>query len=385
MKPGAPWHPYVVSTRIGNWVAAVTLEPVLATPRVGESLRRQLVYLRRNIEDDILGNHVIRNAKALLLGGAAIGDDDLAAVGRRLLARELPEQILGDGGHYERSPAYHRLVLRDLLEVRPFTDVEEPIRRMESFAAASSRPDGAPALFNDGGLDIAPLLELSPPSDGLDVRPETGYAFLRRDGVWLAFDCGPCAPSFLPAHAHADALSFQLWIAGRPAVVDPGTSTYEAGRVRAWERGTEAHATVAAGGDQFRVWGAFRSGPLPVVRLLEADDDHLVGEALLPGGIRFRRALTLGARSLVIEDSLEGRGSTQVVSSIPLAVGASVEVTPADGSFDVEARTIAERFGERTEATALVQRTGVTLPWRGGWTVAWDGEGRGYPGGVARA
>ncbi len=127
--------------------------------------------------------------------------------------------------------------------------------------------------------------------------------------------------------------------------------------MRAWERGTEAHATVAAGGDQFRVWGAFRSGPLPVVRLLEADDDHLVGEALLPGGIRFRRALTLGARSLVIEDSLEGRGSTQVVSSIPLAVGASVEVTPADGPFDVEARTIAERFGERTEATALVQRT----------------------------
>ena len=36
--PGDPWHPYVASTRIGNWVAALTLEPALATPQVAESL-----------------------------------------------------------------------------------------------------------------------------------------------------------------------------------------------------------------------------------------------------------------------------------------------------------------------------------------------------------
>ena len=119
-RVGSAWHPYVVSTRIGNWVAALSLAPELATPRVGESLRRQLAYLRRNIEDDISGNHVIRNAKALVLGGVALGDTAAAECGRRLLARELPEQILEDGGHYERSPAYHRLVLRDLLEVRAF-------------------------------------------------------------------------------------------------------------------------------------------------------------------------------------------------------------------------------------------------------------------------
>ena len=57
---------------------------------------------------------------------------------------------------------------------------------------------------------------------GLSVFPETGYAVVRARGLWLAFDCGPPAPDFLPAHAHADALSFQLWLDGRPVVVDPG-------------------------------------------------------------------------------------------------------------------------------------------------------------------
>ena len=66
-----------------------------------------------------------------------------------------------------------------------------------------------------------------------------------------------------PAHAHADALSFQLWADGRPVVVDPGMPTYDAGAERDWFRGTRAHSTVAIDGDQFEPWGAFRSGPLP--------------------------------------------------------------------------------------------------------------------------
>ena len=45
----------------------------------------------------------------------------------------------------------------------------DPIDRMIRFASALSRPDGAPALFNDGGLDIAPRLDLPKPEPGLAV------------------------------------------------------------------------------------------------------------------------------------------------------------------------------------------------------------------------
>lgn len=373
-RPGVPWHPYVTSTRIANWVAALTLEPGLASARVGESLRRQLVYLGRNIEDDILGNHVIRNAKALVLGGTAVSDTAAVQRGLQLLRRELPEQILADGGHYERSPAYHRLVLRDLLELRPFAAVEAEIGRMESFAASSSRPDGAPALFNDGGLDIAPALELPSPPQGLSVHRETGYVFLRRGRCWLAFDCGAPAPEFLPAHAHADALSFQLWVDGRPVVVDPGTSTYEPGAIRARERGTEAHATLAVDGDQFRVWGSFRSGPLPSVRLVRADEDELTGEATLPSGVRIVRSLRLTDNELVVEDQVLGARLHDVVSSITLAPAAAVHVEPLAGDAVVESRTVSERFGQRVEATAVVIRIRTLLPWEGGWSIAWDAD-----------
>jgi hypothetical protein len=372
---GVSWHPYVLSTRVANWLAAATLEPSLRTARAGESIRRQLTYLRRNVEDDILGNHVVRNAKALVLGGLATGDEAARTQGLRLLARELPVQVLPDGGHYERSPAYHRLVLRDLLELAPYVDVAEVVERMRSFASASSRPDGEPALFNDGGLDIAPALELEPPTEGLDVRRETGYAFLRRGEVWLAFDCGAPGPTFLPAHAHADALSFQLWVDGRPLVVDPGTSTYEATQQRRFERGTAAHSTVAANGDQFVVWGSHRSGALPAVSLLEASPDTLVGEARLASGVRHRRTLRLQAKGLEVDDVLTGPGTLQVVSSLPIDDPA-LSVEAAGGEASSEPRTIAERFGERREARAFVVRARVERTFEAGWRLGWGYSGR---------
>ena len=64
---------------------------------LSESLWRQLAYLERNIEDEILGNHVIRNARALVLGGIVFAEEKLVSRGLALLARELPEQVLPMG------------------------------------------------------------------------------------------------------------------------------------------------------------------------------------------------------------------------------------------------------------------------------------------------
>jgi len=37
--------------------------------------------------------------------------------GLSILAREVPEQVLDDGGHFERSPMYHSIILEDLLDL----------------------------------------------------------------------------------------------------------------------------------------------------------------------------------------------------------------------------------------------------------------------------
>lgn len=371
-RPGDAWHPYPLSTRVGNWLAALALEPEAATSAVVESLWRQLLHLDRNVEHDVLGNHVIRNTRALVLGGVAFASSRLIDHGLSLLARELPEQVLSDGGHYERSPVYHLIVLRDLLEVDavlPGSVPGEVLARMRSFAAALARPDGAPALFNDGALDLVPALDLPPARDGLSLFPETGYAVLRRDGVWLAFDCGASAPSFLPAHAHADALSFQLWIDGRPVVIDPGMPTYEPGAERDWFRGTRAHSTVSVDGrDQFELWGAFRSGPLPRVELLEAGEGGF-SAAVDWKGARHRRRIALDGRTVVVEDVVEGRAVETTISSLPLAPETQAGVTATAGTAERESRPLSERLYERRDGPALVVSLRGRLPLASGWRI----------------
>lgn len=376
-RPGDAWHPYPVSTRVGNWLASLALEPEAATKGIEESLWRQLLHLERNVEDDILGNHVIRNARALVLGGVAFGSARLLEAGTALLARELPEQVLPDGGHYERSPVYHLIVLRDLLEVEaavPGTVPADVLQRMRRFGAGLARPDGEPALFNDGTLDLAPRLDLPPAQEGLSLFPETGYAVIRRKGLWLAFDCGPPSPPYLPAHAHADALSFQLWLDGKPVVVDPGMPTYEPGPERDLFRSTRAHSTVAIDGcDQFELWGAFRSGPLPRVELLDASEGELVASVTGRRAPRHTRRIVLEGGLLAVEDELAGSGLHELVSSLPLAPGSDIEAEPRGGSRSRESRAMSERLHSPVTTSALVLTAQANLPGTLGWLIRFGG------------
>jgi len=363
------WHPYPLSTRIGNWIAALTLLPDLASPELSASLWRQLRRLERNVEDDILGNHVIRNASALVLGGASFSEPGLTRRGVDLLRRELPEQVLADGGHYERSPVYHLVVLRDLLVVHavaPQPWIADAIARMSAFAAALARPDGAPALFNDGGLDQAPRLDLPPAPGGLSVFEQSGFAVVREGKLWLAFRCGRAAPDFLPAHAHADALSFQLWWDGRPVLADAGTYTYEPGSERDWFRGTAAHSTIKVDGrDQFRVWGAFRSGPLPEVELLEARDDVLAASVQLGRGVRHVRRIEWGSGEVVVRDRVEGAGTHEIETRLHWAPrGRELATVSVAGPGDLveERGWVSERFGERLESPVSAVLTKLELP-----------------------
>jgi len=372
------WHPYPLSTRVGNWIGALTLLPELASPELSQSLWRQLRRLERNVEDDVLGNHVIRNARALVLGGASFGAPGLSRRGVDLLRRELPEQVLPDGGHYERSPSYHLVVLRDLLEIQaasPHSWLAEAIDRMRAFAAALQRPDGAPALFNDGTIDV-PRLDLPDPPEGMTVFPDAGFVVVRDGLLWLAFRCGEAAPAFLPAHAHADALSFQLWWDGRPVVVDPGTYTYEPGADRDWFRGTRAHSTVTVDGrDQFRLWGAFRSGPLPKVSLRYAREQAVEASIVLPGRVRQVRRIEWGDGEVLVLDQLDGKGRRRVESRLVLSPDRpELEIAVVgEGELTVEQTWVSERFGERLQTVANVVATQLELPAELGFRISLAG------------
>lgn len=353
-RPAHPaWHPYATSQRIIAWsaaLAAVERWPPPVASAAADSLWRQAHYLRRAIEYDIGGNHVLKNAVALVYAGAAFESERLLEPGRRLLQRELALQLLSDGGHEERSTSYHREIAADIADCSVVLDrcgsgvpawLSEAGTAMESWQRSVAGPDGRLPLLNDAWE--GPPLALPARRDSVQVLAASGLVVLRDAQDQVVLDAGRLCPPHLPAHAHADALSFVMWADGRPLVADPGSYAYT-GKWRSPMRATAAHSTVEVdGADQCTFWGDFRATHLPDVRLegTAAEDRAAVavashnGYARLQSPVTHRRALVLvhGA-GIAVVDVMVGSGRHRIRSAIRLAPGVEVAAGRA-GPFRV--------------------------------------------------
>ena len=96
-----------------------------------KSLAVQVRYLRQSLEYHLLGNHLFANAKALVFAGLFFEGPEAEAwlaKALRILSVQVPEQVLKDGGHFERSPMYHAIIQEDLLDlINLFGTFERPI------------------------------------------------------------------------------------------------------------------------------------------------------------------------------------------------------------------------------------------------------------------
>ena len=230
---------------------------------------------------------------------------------------------------------------------------------------------------------------LSPASPVL-VLPATGLVRAMAGGWHLLADVGPPCPPSLPAHAHADTFGCLVHVDGVPLLVDTGTSTYEPGPVRGYERSTAAHSTVQLdGADSTEVWGVFRAGRRARVSGLSArvDSDGVSFDAAhdgfrrLPGRPRHRRRWSLTEDSLRVDDLISGQGRHEVVIRWQLAADSAVRieggtalVTGPAGAFRVaaeaadpvllttETRPVAAGFGSTADAPVLTCRIQASLP-----------------------
>jgi uncharacterized heparinase superfamily protein len=290
LAPGrVGWDAYPTSLRIQNWcgyffgrhrertAADAELEAAL-----WRSLYLQAEWLGANLERHLLGNHLLENAVALATAGSCFAGPAGGAWRERglaLLRRELPEQILADGGHFERSPMYHARALHALAGLLAWDAaalgplLEEPLARMARALAKLCHPDGRIALLGDSALDAQPepaaLLDFCArvagrpaqlAANGPFALPDSGYYGAREAaGHYVVCDAAPIEPAYQPGHAHADFFSFELSLAGARAVVDAGVFGYEIDERRAYCRSTRAHNTVeVAGEDSCELWGSFR-------------------------------------------------------------------------------------------------------------------------------
>ncbi len=362
---GNGWEPYPLSLRIVNWIKwALMGWPFVATEV--HSLSIQVRHLRRRLEYHLLGNHLFVNAKALIFAGlffAGPEADSWLRKGLAILRREIPEQILLDGGHFERSTMYHALALEDMLDlinvVRVFPDATPALvadwmgmaNRMRIWLSVMSHPDGGIGFFNDAAHGVAPdnmeleryavalgFETLPSQSDGITHLESSGYVRVQRDSFVALLDVAPIGPDYLPGHAHADTLSFELSMRGRRMVVNSGTSLYAIGAERLRERATAAHSTVEiAGESSSEVWSAFRVArrARPFDLRVERDENEWRvscshdGYARLPAKPIHRREWFFGIDSVTISDSVSGP-AVQSVSRFHLHPTMALVVADAD-------------------------------------------------------
>ncbi len=361
------WEPYVVSVRIGNWIKWALAGGNLSEAAV-HSLAQQTRYLTQRVETHLLGNHLLTNAKALIMAGLFFEGGEAAqwlARGLKILAQQLPEQILADGGHYELSPMYHSLVLEDLLDLInasrvyphaiPAEFADQPgqwqhaSERMQRWLVTMTFPDGEISLFNDAAWGIAPRpaeifayanrLGIAVPtanSNGITHLRESGYARLQTGPAVVLVDVGEIGPAFLPGHGHADVLTFECAFVDERVVVNSGTSVYYGNPAeRHRQRQTAAHNTVTVDDtDSSEVWDNFRVARRAHPRdlHLSSDADRLIvscehdGFCRLPGRVVHRRTWTLDPRALRIDDHVSGHFSAAVAR---FHLHPDIEITPS--------------------------------------------------------
>jgi uncharacterized heparinase superfamily protein len=337
---GNGWEPYPLSLRITNWIKWVLSGNTLSEEAV-QSLAVQTRYLNRRLEKHLLGNHLLANAKALLFAGyyfKGTEADSWRTTGEKILFEQLHEQILPDGGHFERSPMYHAMILEDLLDLInitkafgqiPHSTWIDAVGKMLVWLAGMLHPDGEIVLFNDAAFGITPhpkeifsyadrlgLKKNFIVDEGLVNYKNTGYLRLHKGPARAFLDVAPVGPDYLPGHAHADTLNFELSLFGHRAIVDSGTSLYGSSPERLRQRGTAAHNTVIIDGeDSSEVWSGFRVArrARPIDLMVEEKTDMIKvacshdGYKRLSGKPVHRRIWQLTDGYLQVSDSIIGR------------------------------------------------------------------------------
>lgn len=276
-------HPYPTSLRIINTAKFISKWDIKEEGLYHEVVS-DLKFLSGRLEYHLLANHLLENAFALYIGGLITDQKEITEKGKKLLIHELKEQVLVDGMHYERSPMYHLIILERLLDAYNFAkavgdDLELVLKsyaaKMTSLAMNWKDLDRIP-MMQDSAYDIAlsvsdileyskRLLEQDYPSKSNDLT-DSGYRRLVSENFTLFANVGSIGPSYQPAHAHSDELSFELFHSGTPIIVDTGISTYEKNVTRFKERSSVSHNCVSINCQNLSdVWAGFRVGERAIV------------------------------------------------------------------------------------------------------------------------
>jgi len=288
------WHPLIGGRRLANWLGCYEFFAASAAVdyrhRLFRSMARQAQHLHRVLPAGLAGMELIAALKGLIAAGACLpGGAAWKRRGLAILERELPRQILADGGHAARSPAHHMAVLRDLIDLRAMLHkaerheaalhegerhegdpgggtgggyshggpsgapdaLHEVIERMAPALRMFQHGDGGLALFNGACEDEGWRVEMVLQRAGgrrraLRDAPESGFQRLRAGRATVLVDAGTPPPPGLDSAAHAGTSAVEFSIGRERLIVSCGARPDDPAWRRA-QRATAAHSTLVLG------------------------------------------------------------------------------------------------------------------------------------------
>lgn len=269
----------------------------------------------------MLANHLLENYISLSFAYSILDNKLKQEKYLESLQQELQKQIMADGAHCERTPAYHTQVLHRLFKlvylfkhrnIQSLTqvDLKKACSRMLGWYKVMSLDGTIIPRFNDSAesttITYPELLEMA---THCDISPdqitfgESGFRILSNGDLTIIVNCGNINPSYQVGHAHADILHVVLYSQGMAILVDTGISTYECIPDRLLEKSTRMHNTVSfAEENQSQIWSSFRIAKRAHVSILEETDQKLIAEVAWHNGIIHKRIFSLSKNKLVIED-----------------------------------------------------------------------------------
>ncbi|MGO1119593.1 heparinase II/III family protein [Rhodovibrionaceae bacterium A322] len=259
------WSVATLSRRLSHWLGQYDFYATSADftfrQRLLEAAGQQASHLSRCLPGGLAGTELIYAAKGLVIAGACLPEGEKwLKQGLEIIRRELPLQILPDGGHVERSPARHLAVLRDLIDIKSILhaaeiplpgEVQTAIESMAPMLRLFQHADGGLTLFNGSSAEVGFKVDMVlQRADGRGrprlAAPQSGFQRLQAGRTLIVCDSGRPPPPGYDSRAHAGTLSFEMSVGRERLIVNCGAPGPEEADSE-WQdllRATAAHSTL---------------------------------------------------------------------------------------------------------------------------------------------
>jgi hypothetical protein len=344
------WETYSACERIANLaVFLAVMPPELreygVTRDVIEFLDKSVTWIYGHLEyygPTETNNHILNNARALVLGGVVVGNSRAVSAGMQIFRRCLPDMVQSGGFLRERSSHYQLVILNWVLDAWRFVAAAEGPDASDTrfLAGYADRMRKAASMLCERGTSLLAVIgDVSP-----DLTPERALGRLallysdwwpltyRSEGFavvdgWFSISKGDEVvlgnfpegrfPWDFPTHGHGDYTSFGWSHAGAQILIDPGRYRYSADAVSAAQVSAVGHSLPTVNGlaplcESMRSGGwwpvPYASAQLRAAALTDALVLEHDGFARATPVSRHCRRIELQPCTLLVVDSFEGSG-----------------------------------------------------------------------------